>query len=238
MEKIRQFTRDRFRKVAYESDGSMPVEPSSSTVLVHLMPFSAFESRDSIPIGPELLRKHAEDLRTFGSQSVSTPFFNADGLCWSASDQTSTAYTQLFRTGVVEGANNTFRHMIGENEYINTFMIEQEIVAWFTRSLFVFQALEFQPSFEIALSISNTRVLRLPDPYNVRAFSAPIARQFLELPNVTLQDLTGLVGATRADNSAQKAIATRLKPMFDALWQSGGYAESPNYQPDGTWTRS
>jgi hypothetical protein len=140
--------------------------------------------------------------------------------------------------GVLEGANTTLSYKVNINELNNTFVVEQEIVAWLTRGLYVFQALEFQPPFEIALSISNTRALRLPDPFNVMAYSAPIARHFLELPDISLQDFTGLVGATRADISAQKAIAIRVKPMIDALWQAGSYAESPCYQPDGTWQQS
>jgi len=62
-------------------------------------------------------------------------------------------------------------------------------------------------------------------------------RDCLEIPEVLLDDYAELADGDTDDPPAEvvRRTARALRPIFDILWQAGGYRESPNFDTDGNW---
>jgi hypothetical protein len=100
--------------------------------------------------------------------------------------------------------------------------MEQRVISGFSTYQKFWQAVGVAPPLLIGLTLSgvkNWKVLR--NPYGYDDLDAVIDRDVVSPPEVILSDL-----ATPAD--------VVLRPLFDFVWNGGGWPGSPNYR-DGRW---
>jgi hypothetical protein len=152
--------------------------------------------------------------------------FNLDGFVTHTQreDLRRQCYTQLFRDGGMEGVSGG---VLVKDERRGGFYasgLEESAINAFRTYQKFWESFGVTPPFFVGLTLSgikNWKVLRWPYDYHDR--EAVIDRDVIFSPEVIVSDL-----AVHAD------IA--LHPIFDFVWNGGGWPCSPNYR-DGRWTR-
>jgi hypothetical protein len=234
LERLQAFVESRVA-LASGSEGRGPVRFSGANgrTIVHIIPLASLEGEVAIPVGTDLMKQVNPSLYPYGPTNGWNSGYNADGLIFHGKEN----YTQLFRNGILEGGDSV---MIQPFKAANPQLIiipewiEVQTVGWIEQGLRVFQKLEITPPYTIALSMIGVSDATISTTLRGSTRTSTVGREPLFLPNVTLEDLMGLTGESLNDANISEAIGNKLRPIFDALWQSCGYSGSPNY-PSGNW---
>ena len=133
-------------------------------------------------------------------------------------------YFQVFRNGVTEYVYSMFENV--QDRVISLHHIEMEVIRNL-RFLLGFQSnLGIEPPLVIMLSLARVRDYRLkpgiPGVYGHSAETSPIS---LRKDNLLLTDII-------IENYEQD-IEVLMKPIFDILWNAGGWDGSMNYDKQG-----
>lgn len=151
--------------------------------------------------------------------------YNLDGGISTSSDQKGIcSYCQIFRDGTFEFYTSMFHTKIRDDEPTRLFgsSIEQIIFQSIESALEVYKHFSLEPPFAIFVSVLNTSgTVMLNDGREFMFRQTIIDRQSIVLPPLVI-------------TSTQSDLWQVLKPTFDILWQSGGYAKSPYYNDNGT----
>jgi hypothetical protein len=181
-------------------------------IILHLVPYVAFNPGFSIDI-----RAAHDDalLRPIGATQWNRRY-NLDGAV--AFVPTLNDYTQIFRNGVIEAVM-----VMGRLPVFSAGAIEQ-----YTRDslsgLCALQAkLGISSPTAVLLTIVNVRGLKLEVPSGY--FSSPFRDYTVDRNELMLPDIVLEAATTQFD--------VAMKPAYDALWQSGGFDRSPNYDDQG-----
>lgn len=226
-ERIKRLRKDRLASVAA---GETPVELNDgSWIALHLVPISALESRTSVDVSVVVEGRGPADLRPMMSRGWNHRY-NLDGACtWDppVGGGRSGAYSQLFRSGVVEAVTT---HLIRRGKDGRPTLFAEEMEEELLRSVADYLGLLVRLGIEapvvVTVSLMGTKHAQIPQrllfPEDID--KRRVDRDELLLPDVWLDDLD--VDFGRA-----------LRPIFDALWQSAGFPQSPCYAPDGSRKR-
>lgn len=156
--------------------------------------------------------------------SVQTWRFNLDGFVLHTlrGDIDKQSYTQLFRDGGVE----CFSWLAKDNERGGFYFSgwEQRIIARFDAHKEFWRLVGVTAPVVLGLTLFGVRGWRvLPGPYGMAEMEGALDEDVVVVPDVLLSDLE-----TPSD--------VALKPLFDLIWNGGGWPESPNYR-DGRRTK-
>lgn len=136
----------------------------------------------------------------------------------------------LCRASVRAGFRHRQLGALKARKEVNTAVIEGSVVRKVKRLLSVFEGVGLLPPVGIALTlvgVDGYKVVRTGD--NIHMLEAmnggPIAwnGSRMYLPPVLLEDLD------------ETSVSRRLRPLFDALSQAGGFPGSKSYDRDGNW---
>lgn len=214
-DKIRRFRDVRLSNII---SGETPILLSSSPkIVVHLIPLNSLLAPTVVDF--DYIQRSDAIVYPLGCTSRNRRY-NLDGLVWHWSDQNPRAYAQLFRDGRIETVNAN----LVENNSIAPYCCEKETIKFCKRYVDLMPNL-FLPFPVIVLTsligvkgctlcIKQTGVF----PEDIH----PVDRDILLLPDVILQEETD-------------DMATVLRPIFDALWNAGGYCSSKSYDQNGVW---
>jgi hypothetical protein len=223
---LRSFRIERLGRVA-ANDGPVELLPNPKTVL-HVVPVTA--------VDPTL----QYDVTRLAQDTNSSQFYrplighawnhriNFDGaLAWAPTGREepgAIAYTQVFRSGAIEGAEAFMmrREYLGEQHPIPSTSFEKDLIAALGRYLGLLDVIGAPPPYVVALSLLDVRGLRMGVSPAYIDQPHPIDRDDLVLPEVLVEGLP-----TRPH--------TVLKPLFDAIWNAVGWPYSPNYDEAGEW---
>jgi Putative DNA-binding domain len=231
-ERIRSFVRERIALVTQDFDGPVPYDESHSIVMLHFIPFGALEGSTSVPINRDTQKLLYDISQPFGYWRCASHSFNADGLLWSYAERDfkkDAGYTQVFRNGILEAASSTFVEDNKEQRFLKAGLLETKTEKWFFDSIKVFHQLEIEGPFEFVVSIQNARKIQLRADHDYDfELRHPIGRDLLLLSGIVFDSLDELVSNDQNDEEKLQVIGQHLRPIFDALWQSAGYPESPS----------
>ena len=226
-ERVRSFRAERLAAVAADRG---PVELRGGGVLVlHALPLSAFDA----PAPQVDLEKANSDehwsLLAIGGTRGDAPRYNFDGLLHPAGSASGGpgAYAQLFRSGATEVADAV---ALTDRDGRATGVIakvafERYVIGPLAEHLALQEALGVEPPVLAMLSFVGVRGYRMNvSPPDFRS-GTPIDRDDLIVPEVLFEDY---------ETDAQ-AVASRMRPAIDAVWNACGYPRSPNYDADGRW---
>lgn len=104
-----------------------------------------------------------------------------------------------------------------------TAYLESVIVQRLPSYLEAMEHLGVQPPLLVGLSLLETKGSLIRSSHHRMSRSEPIDQSRLVVPEVMFDSYT--VG-----------IASTLRPVFDALWNAGGYSGSPNYDQAGNYS--
>jgi hypothetical protein len=128
-------------------------------------------------------------------------------------------YTLIKRNGIIEATKvrATWDHGLSPHE------TEARIARPAFRYCQALLALGVSPPLYVYPSLLGVGSNRLTLPGRALDEGEVITRPDLNLPLAVVEDA-----------SSQASVAAALRPSFDAMWNAGGYAESPSFTP-GTW---
>jgi hypothetical protein len=136
----------------------------------------------------------------------------------------------VFRSGQIE---SLYAELISVNDdkikTISFGYYEQEILKAIQRYCLFLQGLSILAPYIILISmtgVSGAVVHELPRTGGYSR-SLTIQQDTILLPDVLIEDNTVLID--------KKRIAQALKPVFDIVWNAGGYPRSINFDKNGNW---
>src|SRR5205807_5588457 len=131
-------------------------------------------------------------------------------------------YTQLFRDGGIEAVSGGVVAKDDRRGGFYAWGMEQQIIGAFPIYQKFWQDFGVAPPLLIGLTLSGVKGWKvLRNAYDFNDLDAVVGRDVVSPPEVLLSDL-----ATPAD--------VVLRPLFDFVWNGGGWPGSPNYR-DGRW---
>ncbi len=194
---------------------SIPKIENVGTLVAHVIPSNAMNSEDSqINLGD------ATSLEPFGGYAEGS--FNFHGLIRQRKSKDSTqAYIQIFRNGIIESAANVSRN--SQEKIINFSYWEEEIIKQVSEYISFLQNSNGKAPVQFLLSLLNVKDYFLDIPWGFHAFQrAPILDSTILLPPVEFPVFT-------------MDIKNGLKASFDMIWNAGGFPGSFHYDENGLW---
>ena len=217
--RIRDFRTDRIARI--HSRETPVLLNSGGCIVVHAIPLGSFMSPTAVDIATAETR-----IRQFPPMGASggDGRVNLDGFVNFAfsNEGSSRAYTQIFRTGVVESVAVLRTHE--ERPFLSCVAYEEDVIDFLT-SFFEFAGeFEIEPPYYVFLSFVGVRgclfarQLRFMPPHRER----PLREDMLILPEIVIQDCN-----ERPDQL--------LRPIFDMVWNAFGFIRSTNYDEQNNW---
>jgi len=222
-DRIRRFRDERIARIVAD-ETPVPLLPNPKTVL-HILPIAALDPTTRLDVVA------AKDRVQSLHPMCGGPFalrYNFDGLLSVANSRnespTCPAYAQLFRSGAIEAVEALMLALHSHDKSVPADLFEQRLVSDLVDYLKFEQDLGVEPPIFVMLSLLGVRDYTIQTRYRYyETENLPIDRDVLLLPDILVDDY-----AARGEDL--------LRPAFDALWQSAGWAGSKNYKDDGTWT--
>ena len=215
--RIRDFRTDRIARI-HNRRTPVPLE-SGGCMVVHVLPLNAFLVNTAIDVGKlgHYMNSLGPMVTTGWSQRI-----NLEGIVNFAT-QDNNAYTQVFRSGVVESVCVSLLRPINGKMVLPSVLYEQEMIQLLTRYLKFAEDLEIHPPYYVFLSFLGVSGCRFGVRINSPIFHEPVLNEdMLILPEVVVHNL---------DEKPHEI----LHPIFDMVWNSFGFPRSKNYNDSGDW---
>jgi hypothetical protein len=225
-DRIRDFHLRRVETVRRLGLVGAPMTPAPS-IIGHLAPLDAFSGFPP-----------AHDLRSLPNDLAVRPLytereyprgrFNLDGFQISnVGSDAATQALQIYRDGVIEFADQSFLSF--RADYVLGRAFERVLVDDVGRFLRIQRSIGVSPpvALLVTLTMVQGRAIMGPGGELASAYgrtAIPIDRTPVRLPDVLIPDY-------------DVALPPILRPMFDSLWQAGGWTQSPGYDQAGQWER-
>lgn len=216
-DQIRQFMLKRISSiVAKETPVNIFDEP---LIVVHIVPL---DNRQILDLGTIY---STPSKWTLLYTSLANFRYNLDGLVGygSGRDGHHLSYTQIYRNGIIEGVGTG----LSNEQFLSAGEIEKKIIAFVKNNKLLLLENNIKGPLFVAINLLFVKGLKIPSPDRLCRFEreeTAIDRDTLVLPDVLIED----------DDSN---IESKLRPCFDALWQSAGWPRSLSYDDDGNRIR-
>jgi hypothetical protein len=227
-ERIRGFRADRLAKIA---GGNAPVTLlDQGTLVMHLVPFSAFDAGNSFPIDKVALDPNR--FPTFGETIAHHHQITFDGLLTTSNldppPRPQRAYVQVFRSGAVEVVTTT---LAGSNGWMILPEIQAGIILSAHRYAHALHSFGIEPPIAVLVSLLNVKGKHLLQDFH---FTGAFRE---ELPSVKLAEdqfhfVETIFEVVPFDC---KACARQLRATLDHLANAAGLATSPHFNDAGDY---
>jgi hypothetical protein len=192
---------------------------SGPKLVLHCLPLESF--RDN----PEHKLAGFDDVRPMAANGLSSwgPQINLEGVTIVASGKEDSAYTQIFRNGVIEAVRVGLLSSSQASRIIPSLAYEEAVVNYLPHCFGILKKLGCKPPVMVGISLIGVRGWKLyVNPMTYFAMGSPnaIDRDVLELPEIHAVDLSA---------------PPSLKLAFDRVWNACGYPASPHFDAAGNW---
>ena len=233
-DKMRDFRADRCAKIVA---GDTPVPLDDAHVLVlHLVPFSAFDTRLSLPLDPsERLQDRFSPIRTSYTQDYR---INVDGLLTLTNVKENTrqrrAYVQVYHNGIVESVASSISppsRDSGQSLRLTMMWTEAAIVQHSHKYLRGLLAIGCVPPFALLVSLLGVKD----------------ARYSFMMGNGVFEDEAGVLDRDQFHfsevilNSVPAGVydyAKLVRPLLDQIANAAGRAKTPSFDDTGAFRLS
>ncbi len=199
---------------------------STARTILHLIPLISISRPIDLDIEKiESSREYYFALNPIG-HSAGSRQYNYEGYFTHvpSSSGTALAYFQLFRNGIIESVEAcSFDNSSSDPKYIYEANLEKGIIESLKGYLTLYGGLEIPPPVFVCLTLIGFKNHVLPSNREVPFLRGQkIGRDILRFPEKIIEDY-----GERTDSI--------MKPIFDSLWNAGGYPKDPYYKDNGTW---
>jgi hypothetical protein len=191
-------------------------------MLLHIIPFSALSV--GLSVDPQAMSGQALPPIFHSADKGS---YNLDGYLTTSGRDGNAGYVQVYRTGIIETAAGGIATVTDRGRMLPAEQVEDQIATKIEHYLRALRHVEVPPPFAVLLAgvrMHGTAIVARLAPYYETLSPQPEPDMFF--PRVIIEDY-GALGDYRQS----------LKPIFDALWNAGGYPGSRSYASDGQWRR-
>lgn len=219
---IGKFKNERIGNIQLDETPVPFYEPAKT--ILHIIPLISL----SRPIGIDIKslvcsRNHLNKMHPMGHTSHEERY-NIDGYLTYAigADNNVSSYFQFYRNGIIESAE---AHWLKSNKTIQITLLEKGIIDSLSDYLNLLNILRVPTPIFIFLTLIGIKEHKILPPNVILGTWAAvhtIGRDVLQLPELYIEDYP-----TKVDSV--------LRPIFNSLWNAGGYPEDPHYTDDGTW---
>ena len=191
-------------------------------LILHIVPVAAFSGMVNLDI--ESIYARSGTFRPIGSYGMN-PRFNYHGFINERGGQENHGYTQIFRNGILEATKANIVYEKDERYYIWGPILEQEIFDVLNAYLFGLQEVGVPPPLIIMFTLEGVQTaIYLVEKNSWGDYRPSLPENLLTLPECILESY-----GTELDHNKS------VRPIFDALWNAGGYARSLFFDGDGRW---
>jgi hypothetical protein len=213
--RLGEFRADRIANIV--GDGAPVRLQEGLRIILHLVPIAAFASFQQLAVQDycDLYKS----LFPAAGGNFAGYHLNFDGLVvYSGKEQNvSLAYTQLFRSGILEFVC-VYEAKRGER-YIMSDRYEDELLKNYNAGISVLRKMGIDPPLIVFLTLANAKgySLRLGNRESLfQDDPVPFDRDVMLIPDIQVESFD------------QRDIDV-LRPMFDIVWNAGGYERSLNF---------
>jgi hypothetical protein len=155
-----------------------------------------------------------------------TPQFNFDGFINYRGGEICGGYTQIFRNGIIEATKADVVRDYNGQKNIPSLNFDRWIFEVLPSYFNGLKSLDIPPPLVVMISLQEIAGALLAVGGDIYDFSSPVPFKNFELllPEIMIEDYG-------TDQDYQKA----MRPAFDALWNSAGYAASQYFNDDNLW---
>lgn len=222
-QRIRDFRLDRISRIrARETPIPLPAGPCIS---LHLIPVNAVGSTRSYDVAglKSNLGIHQTLAPLFWS-FVNNSRLNLDGLLLynTNKDQMSPAFTQVYRTGIIESADTLFfkaREQFGRGKALPSEAFESGLLRSVQNYLSTLKSIEVDLPVLVAVSLLDVKGYALSLDH---AQTDEFDRDIISAQEITIE-------------SYDVNVPLAMKPLLDQIWNAAGCEGSPYYSSDN-WT--
>lgn len=223
-ERIKKFRIERISNI-FADETPVPLYQNPKIVL-HLIPINTFnpsQKYDIDSLTSEISKPH--DKLPLIYRHVLNWRYNLDGLFTYSDNEEGTfsAYTQLYRNGVIEAVEALILSPRGKGLLIPSVLYEKKLIQALSSYLQVLSELNVEPPIFVFLSLLGVKGYKMTIKRELYFDEGhPIDRDLLLLPEAMIDDYS---------------IDTKevLSPLFDLIWNACGFQRSLNFSEDGNW---
>lgn len=190
-------------------------------IVLHCVPIESFAGRQQYDV---LQYYHAPQRLSPMQSSGWNRRINLNGVVSFSGHDAAFAYTQLYRTGIIEAVEASILDEYNGKRFIPSILFEQALLGYLPNCFRILKEIGCSAPVVVALTLTNANGLFMSDDLrpSLRGESHHIEVDTLVLPETVVEDLT-----TPANMI--------LKPMFDLIWNACGYPSSKNFDAAGNW---
>jgi hypothetical protein len=222
LDHVRAFRAERLARID-SGEAIVPLAVNLGRLVLHLVPLSAFGVGNQIDLEQaSVVENLVRPIASLGYSpkinfdGFSNVHYGRDGQCWS--------YTQIFRNGAIEAVKV---RVVSDYNAPNLLIPSKDFGNWIFEVLPTYltalQRLDVASPIVFMVTLQGVRGARLG--LNALDAPPPIDRAVLELPEILIEQYG-------TDLDYQRAV----RPAFDALWNTAGYARSTYFDSADRWT--
>lgn len=221
--RIRSFREERIARLI--ANDTPVLFKDAPKIVLHMIPMSAFDPMVRIDIADLISEGQNQSPIYSGGWNYK---INFDGyLLYNSIGQTpSYAYTQFYKSGIIEAVNSSLLEspFDGKNKYIPSIAYEKELIASTIKYRQFYQSLNIESPVFVFLTLLGVKgyIMAVDTSRYFTSSTYPIDRDILMAPEIIIDSNT---------TDTEKT----LKPVFDAIWNACGWQQSLNYDKDGNW---
>ncbi len=219
-DKLKNFRLERMNAI---TNRSLTVQLSAAPkTVLHVVPLCAFAPGFRIDLQKVAAMEPAA-IRPMQARGLVT-HFNYDGMVsFSSQEKYAYSYLQVFRNGCLEAGETLMLELRDGRKYIPGVAFEKEIIQCGERMVALLRQLEVNPPYVVMLSFLGVRGYSMfIGSMRWQSNAHQIERDDLYLDDVIVED-------------PAQDFSRIIRPAFDQVWNSCGWAKSMNYDDAGNW---
>ncbi len=217
-EKVRRFLAERVSLIIAEEN---PVSlKESAKVILHIIPLESYNQTKVIDLS--FVEGKWDKIRPICA-GIDDFRYNFDGILIYTRDLDGThGYVQFFHNGCVEAVDSKLLRPSTPGPRIRINELEVETLDALRRYLLIQQELGLQPPIFVCLSLVNVLgyKMEIKPGQGASSRSEAIDRDILKMPEAMI-------------TSFEESPEAILRPIFDSIWNAGGWPRSLNYTKKG-----
>jgi len=198
---------------------------NKAKIILHLIPIEAFSLSKIYEI--ERIARIRTNFRPMFLSGGWNERYNLDGYLahYTEENRESSAYVQLFRNGIIEAVED-YALKVTNEKIIPITDIEGRLITFTKDYLEVQKLLDIEGPILFSLTFYGVKGYFYPPPSGSGNIY-PIERDLLLFPEIIFEKI----------DIELVEIGKKLRPCYDAIWNSVGYSKSPNYNQEGEWVQ-
>ncbi|HLM99178.1 MAG TPA: ATP-binding protein [Bryobacteraceae bacterium] len=218
-EKISAFRAERV--IALENGQPLAPLAEGPKLVIHCMALESFGARPQYDVLAldGIQPMYATRLSGWGAR------INFEGRIFIASGEPSSAYTQIYRNGVIEAVRVGVLNSPQSPGVIPSLAYEEAVVGYLPQCFQIMRQLGCSPPVLVGITLIGVRGLKLAVDVMVELSmggAKAIDRDVLMLPEIVVEDLS-------------TPAAPLLKRTLDLVWNACGFPSSPYFDAAGKW---